>query len=388
MASGILITSGGCKQSDEQTSSEQTTPEQVTAEQTTAEQTEIDQETIYNEVVSAINGKNYDIALEKIETILGYKDTDLLLNDIYYKMGMELVDNNDFEMGIAVLNNITGKYNMDAVLGTVTDKRIVYLMDNEEYAEAFRYLTFPSEKLNECVDKGYDQIVNYIHERMEVKGEDNEGSKYAYKLYQRKPTDEIRELYLKCSYEKIYEKWYDPDTLEFVCTIAPGEDGGKVVTANSNCKFLNEGTYHAKLIDEHENVMDSGTTRVYSLAIDDQVFIDISHTYGTSLSLWRTDVKSNDFTGKLLHDGDLYGIQFMKEHPELTVPVVPETKPVKIQRRDPAIGMSASAVEESTWGKPDHINKTTYAWGTTEQWCYYGYKYIYFTNGKVVAISE
>lgn len=55
---------------------------------------------------------------------------------------------------------------------------------------------------------------------------------------------------------------------------------------------------------------------------------------------------------------------------------------------DPAIGMTHKEVEASTWGKPQDINKTTYAWGTTEQWCYSGHRYIYFENGIVTAISE
>lgn len=50
--------------------------------------------------------------------------------------------------------------------------------------------------------------------------------------------------------------------------------------------------------------------------------------------------------------------------------------------------MNAEEVKSSTWGSPEKINKTTYAWGTTEQWVYKGYRYIYFDNGRVTAISE
>lgn len=55
---------------------------------------------------------------------------------------------------------------------------------------------------------------------------------------------------------------------------------------------------------------------------------------------------------------------------------------------EPSIGMSARKVEKSTWGVPDRINKTTYAWGTTEQWCYKENRYIYFENGYVIAIQD
>lgn len=57
-------------------------------------------------------------------------------------------------------------------------------------------------------------------------------------------------------------------------------------------------------------------------------------------------------------------------------------------QKGPSIGMSKNEIEASTWGKPKKINKTTYEWGTTEQWCYSNYRYIYFKNGVVTAISE
>lgn len=55
---------------------------------------------------------------------------------------------------------------------------------------------------------------------------------------------------------------------------------------------------------------------------------------------------------------------------------------------EPKIGMTAEEVENSAWGEPDKINKTTYSWGTTEQWCYSNNRYIYLDDGYVIAISE
>jgi len=55
---------------------------------------------------------------------------------------------------------------------------------------------------------------------------------------------------------------------------------------------------------------------------------------------------------------------------------------------EPYIGMNSDEVRDSTWGEPKKVNKTTYTWGTTEQWCYSDYRYIYFENGVVIAISE
>lgn len=54
----------------------------------------------------------------------------------------------------------------------------------------------------------------------------------------------------------------------------------------------------------------------------------------------------------------------------------------------PKVGMTASEVEKTSWGKPDKKNKDTYSWGTTEQWVYNDKGYVYFENGKVTSVSE
>lgn len=59
-----------------------------------------------------------------------------------------------------------------------------------------------------------------------------------------------------------------------------------------------------------------------------------------------------------------------------------------IIKEKPQIGMTADEVKKSTWGIPDEINKDTYSWGTREQWCYSGYRYIYLEDGIVTSISE
>lgn len=59
---------------------------------------------------------------------------------------------------------------------------------------------------------------------------------------------------------------------------------------------------------------------------------------------------------------------------------------------NPDIGMTKEQVEKSTWGRPTEINKTTTAYGVSEQWVYdcgdFEFKFIYFDNGIVTAIQE
>ena len=56
--------------------------------------------------------------------------------------------------------------------------------------------------------------------------------------------------------------------------------------------------------------------------------------------------------------------------------------------KNPSMGMTEDEVKRSTWGEPEKINKSTYSWGTSEQWCYSGYRYIYLDNGIVTSIQE
>mgnify|MGYP000171083353 CR=1 FL=1 len=65
------------------------------------------------------------------------------------------------------------------------------------------------------------------------------------------------------------------------------------------------------------------------------------------------------------------------------------TKPKdKVKILEPSIGMTKTEVENSTWGRPNKINKTTTTYGIAEQWCYSNYRYIYFKDGIVTSIQE
>ena len=53
----------------------------------------------------------------------------------------------------------------------------------------------------------------------------------------------------------------------------------------------------------------------------------------------------------------------------------------------PSIGMTENDVIE-IWGNPTDINRTETAYGISEQWVYYGHRYVYLENGFVTAIQD
>jgi hypothetical protein len=52
------------------------------------------------------------------------------------------------------------------------------------------------------------------------------------------------------------------------------------------------------------------------------------------------------------------------------------------------LGMTKEEVLKSNWGRPEHVNTTTAASGTREQWVYAGSQYLYFDNGILTAIQN
>ncbi|MGP7815564.1 hypothetical protein ACTXGU_00220 [Niallia sp. 01092] len=55
-----------------------------------------------------------------------------------------------------------------------------------------------------------------------------------------------------------------------------------------------------------------------------------------------------------------------------------------------SIGMTKEEVLADGWGMPDHVNRTTTANGTDEQWVYgeYSSKYLYFEDGVLTTIQD
>lgn len=60
----------------------------------------------------------------------------------------------------------------------------------------------------------------------------------------------------------------------------------------------------------------------------------------------------------------------------------------EVKKEGVRIGMTQDEVLNSTWGKPNKINKTTSKYGTSEQWVYGGNNYLYFENGILTTIQN
>lgn len=53
-----------------------------------------------------------------------------------------------------------------------------------------------------------------------------------------------------------------------------------------------------------------------------------------------------------------------------------------------SLGMSAQDALDSSWGRPEKVNRTTNSSGVREQWVYGSGSYLYFTNGVLTSIQN
>lgn len=57
------------------------------------------------------------------------------------------------------------------------------------------------------------------------------------------------------------------------------------------------------------------------------------------------------------------------------------------KRQGVTIGMSQEEVLQSSWGRPERVNRSIYSFATHEQWIYGGGNYLYFEDGKLTSIQ-
>lgn len=60
----------------------------------------------------------------------------------------------------------------------------------------------------------------------------------------------------------------------------------------------------------------------------------------------------------------------------------------KKRREGVSIGMSQQDVLDSSWGRPQKVNKSTTVYGVREQWVYGGGNYLYFEDGVLTTIHH
>lgn len=65
-----------------------------------------------------------------------------------------------------------------------------------------------------------------------------------------------------------------------------------------------------------------------------------------------------------------------------------DTTSITSEKYPPQIYMTDYEVLDSTWGRPQKVNKTTTEYGVREQWVYSNNRYLYFEDGYLTSIQQ
>jgi len=367
----------------------------------------------YNKAVDEYNSQEYISAIQKFEEIEEYKDSSILLTNCKYAVAMEEYNQGNYKEAINIClkipehseaselinkcrhllaeqyyeqKNYDDSLEMLSLIGNTTilelqnknkyAKGLIYLAD-ENYLEAYECVRTLKEEylleldnynigdLAQITENCINQILNRGKELYDQKIY-VDAYTYLQKYYYVTLEKPYEEAYTVCELISkiqgtLYDSWYNELYVD-----------NTTITVPTSHYYIDEGTYTTQVMKYTQN----DTTQWRLVFEGTDYYLDISSFY------WYVLHGKNNKTQSFYFLDDINRINNYNQT------VRENQKKNEVIKKEPAIGMTASEVENSTWGKPDEINKTTYAWGTTEQWCYSNYRYIYFDNGRVTAISE
>lgn len=146
---------------------------------------------------------------------------------------------------------------------------------------------------------------------------------------------------------------------------------------NSIVELIQNGNYNQA---ETLSVLEFPVLYDYACALENEKNGD----HSMALASWK-DIPldySGPLASEILKSVNAYSKDIKEFNESIARVKVQESKP------QPKIGMTASEVENSQWGKPKIVNRTTTAYGVSEQWVYSSGKYVYLDNGIVDAIQD
>jgi hypothetical protein len=327
----------------------------------------ITKELQYRKAQSFVKDKYYDSAIEIFKNMQRYKNSTNLEVEANYLAGKEALNNKDYQKSIDYLKN------------TETYSDTKELLKQAYYGEALK--TYDNYKTNQKLDDirtsyrligfvGNDyldsnQLLNEMKNNLNA-AIFNEAVKLFNKKYFVEARDLFREVgdykdtnvYLNSVYYKIEGSWgFSSSIGNKVFDVYTLKPQGKIESASPELGPKYTFTYYWS--PTKDNMFG------FSEAGDDREILYVNDTYGGKIKVKDTNSWGN------IEEHD-----FISKTTSYTV------------KKEPAIGMSADEVRNSTWGKPKKINRSTYASGTSEQWVYDNYRYIYLDNGIVTAIQD
>lgn len=266
-----------------------------------------------------------------------------------------------------------------------------------------------NEATKDIENKDFEKALDLLNEIIEYKDSKDLiiEAKYLYaiNLYENKNFDKSEQLFVelgnyKNSSDLITEVKYlkamdlssnnqtHLEAIQIFNGIISYKDSEEMVKTLKN-KHLYDGTW--KAVNEYGSdwTWIINGEYCYLIALYDSA-IKYNCAYGDTIKLYSGDYFAYEFTIsgenlKYIWDRQI-GMPNYTPHrgSYWTMSKVSNSVTLPKQKTDPTIGMTKEEVQNSTWGSPERINKTTTIYGTKEQWVYSLTRYVYFNEDGIV----
>lgn len=265
-------------------------------------------------------------------------------------------------------------------------------VENLKYTKYLRAKQSMSEKDYSSAIQGFNSVLDYKDSKELIEEcknlEINDNYENALNLYQEYKFEESKTMF-----EKINGSYKEKDKYLQRIDKIQALQGKWSGTVQVTSKYVDDYSYnitHSWIIDGDKcyNLYDDERTKNGYTLYYCSYWVDVDMFYVYS-SLENRNLHKPEFSMSLKSNTIQYAVDSTATGTMVLNKISNETTlPKTTYIREPAIGMTQSEVRNSTWGSPQDINRTTTVYGVREQWCYSGYRYIYFDDGIVTSIQD
>jgi len=369
----------------------------------------------YNKAVDLVKNNEYDDAIELLEELQSYNDSVDLIKEAKYENGKTLYNNKKYDVALEIFKDIDYKDSKELadkcdIMITFTNARQLY--KNGEYRSALDIFNTIDNEDSRTYAKWCEKelgkqelsLGNYKEGVILLKG----------KLDDPRIKNEIA-THAKQNVEIFYDiamEYYNDGDFS-ICNVIFDSLGDyldsnnykniSILLENMQGEWYNENKDKAYIEISGWNIKMDGVffdnfklsnTLIYKpttvssgniferFATDDGLIFESSKT--NTRQFISVEHYKNGFEFIILDRKDFLDVKAIEQKN------IDEERRLAIEKLNsrPSIGMTTSEVENTGWGKPKKINKTTTKYGVSEQWVYSQSRYVYFEDGIVTVIQE
>lgn len=336
----------------------------------------------YSHAKSLMKSKKYELAISAFADLTDYKDSNELLTENRYLFAKQLLEKKEYLKAKEVFVEIGSYKDSKSIIPEIDYQSGLQYLNNKDYIKAmdsFNHIIEYKDSKELTIEAKYNYGKLLIEEKDYIRAIDTLSEIKGYK--------DTNEILTETRYKEgilLFEQGDYFLSREYFMSIGKVYKDSKSYLSILPQLAELQGTWEAE--DGLQQIVFSGNKVI-------NVYFPDSHK--TKVYTWDLALNNNTIMNET---GDIYSIKNNKLHVKTTYSVggsdvsiysktsistnIPEEKP------SPRIGMTADEVKASNWGSPSDINKTTSAYGVSEQWVYDDYKYIYLEDGIVTSIQE